>query len=513
MANETTLSGPPSLRSLASRVPSAVLFAAGIVLSAASGYRWGVALFAWVAPVPFLILAARATGWRARLVLLGAVFFATCLQIGKIVTEPVAWWAFLPFAIPSALVLWLLVLGWASVRRRLGETAALFAYPAAVAIAEWSGYGLSELGTWGSGASMQTDSLPLLQLASLVGIPGIGFLMALVASGLALLLVADEPARHRRAFAAIVAAVALTLVFGSVRLFGALPERTITVGAVTTDVGMGTKGLPGREELAENTDELFERSARAADRGARIVVWNEAATLVDRADERAFLERGKRFARERGVDLVLAYGVQLPSDGFFFENTYAWIGSEGEILEQYEKHHPVPGEPSRRGTQPLRVLDRPYGKVAGAICYDYDFPSMAVAHARLGAELVVVPSSDWRGIDPFHTEIARTRAIEGGFSVVRPVRWASSAAFDAHGRVRAWMSRDDADHVMIATVPIGRVPTLYARIGDAPVALAAVFLLAVVVQMLRRRTRRAGGSQDSQMTGLRASYQPSTMGP
>lgn len=66
----------------------------------------------------------------------------------------------------------------------------------------------------------------------------------------------------------------------------------------------------------------------------------------------------------------------------------------------YQKHHPVPGEPSIRGTEPLRVLARPYGRVGGAICYDYDFPALAREHARLGADLVVVPSSDWRGIDP-----------------------------------------------------------------------------------------------------------------
>jgi apolipoprotein N-acyltransferase len=35
--------------------------------------------------------------------------------------------------------------------------------------------------------------------------------------------------------------------------------------------------------------------------------------------------------------------------------------------------------------------------------------------------------------------MARVRAIEGGFTPLRAVRWAPSAAFDAHGRVRAWM--------------------------------------------------------------------------
>ena len=67
------------------------------------------------------------------------------------------------------------------------------------------------------------------------------------------------------------------------------------------------------------------------------------------------------------------------------ENKYVWFAPNGEVLDTYHKHHPVPGEPSIRGSAPLRTVDRPYGRAAGAICYDYDFPSMAAAHGRLGA--------------------------------------------------------------------------------------------------------------------------------
>lgn len=490
---QTQAARPPetSPRPFWARFPDGALLAIGLVLVAASGYRWGVALFAWIAAVPLLIHAARRPDRRGRLALAGTLLVATSLQAWKMVTPPVPAPMLFIFSVPAAIGAFLLVMGWDVVRRRVGEVAALYAYPAAVALLEWSGYGLSELGTWGSGASTQTDSLALLQLGAVLGVPGIGFLMAWVASGLALLAVADRPVRHARHFVALAAALAVVFAAGSVRLFGELDRRTARVAAVTTDVGLGEQGLPSDEALAANTEALFERSRVAAVRGAQLVVWNEVATVVRPEGERPLVERGKRFAREHGVDLVLAYGVLLPGDRLFFANKYAFVGAEGEVLEEYEKHHPVPGEPSRRGTAPLRVLDRPYGRVAGAICYDYDFPTMAVAHARLGAELVFVPSSDWRGIDPYHTEIARSRAIEGGFSVVRPVRWASSAAFDPHGRVRGWMSADDESHVMIATVPIGRVPTLYGRIGDAPVAIAAAYVVAVALSAVRRRRQPA----------------------
>lgn len=110
---------------------------------------------------------------------------------------------------------------------------------------------------------------------------------------------------------------------------------------------------------------------------------------------------------------------------------------------------------------------------------------------QLGAELVVVPSSDWRGIDPVHTLMSRVRAIEGGFSVMRAVRWGSSAGFDAYGRVRGWMPvTEDNERVLVMNVPVGRVETLYSAIGDAPVAAAGVWLLIALVFAWRRGGRR-----------------------
>jgi apolipoprotein N-acyltransferase len=206
------------------------------------------------------------------------------------------------------------------------------------------------------------------------------------------------------------------------------------------------------------------------------------------------VNRGAELARRRGVDLVLAYIVPLVGSDYTMENKYVWIGDDGEVLETYFKHHPVPGEGSVRGTDPLRRINRPYAVTAGAICYDYDFPGMALGHAQLGVGLVVVPSSDWRGIDPYHTQMARVRAIEGGFSVLRPVRWATSGAFDAYGRARATMPHfEENDRIIEATLPTKGVATLYSRIGDsAALGYALIAIGAITVGRRRRRESDAG---------------------
>ena len=97
-----------------------------------------------------------------------------------------------------------------------------------------------------------------------------------------------------------------------------------------------------------------------------------------------------------------------------------WIRPDGEIDHVYLKHEPVPGEPAVRGMEPMTVVETPLGRASGAICYDYDFPYLAARHARLNVDIMALPSSDWRGIDPIHTADGGT-ACDRGWLLDRPL--------------------------------------------------------------------------------------------
>src|SRR5208282_5605527 len=111
------------------------------------------------------------------------------------------------------------------------------------------------------------------------------------------------------------------------------------------------------------------------------------------------------------IDVVAAYVMPTTATPFAYRNEYRLVLRDGRVEAPYAKHHPVPGEPAIAGTGPAPVVDREWGRLSGAICYDYDFPSMGIERARLGADLVAVPASDWRGIDPVHAQMAGLRAI------------------------------------------------------------------------------------------------------
>lgn len=468
-----------------------VLLTLGVVLSVLGHYRWGVELVSWFAMVPFLIFTMKMRGWKDSLLLFAVIQVALNATTFKIVTDPIPGVFAFMFGVPAAVSLWVLLLIWNWLRKRISYTLWIPLFVAMAVIGDWSTFEFSSFGMWGTSAVSQVNNLELLQVASLGGITIITALMAAVAMVTALFIADIDRKRWYRSAAVTGVVLVASLIYGSARVYTQQNGRTVRAAAVTTNLHLDASGVfPESERCIEELNALFERSSEAVQAGAEVIVWNEGATLLRQEEESDAVEKGKLLAKEWGVDLVMAYIVLLSEKPFQFDNKFVWISSEGEELESYRKHHPVPGEPCIAGTGELNVHNRPWGNGTGAICYDYDFPSMAREQGRKEAGLSVVPSSDWYGIDPYHTRMARIRAIEGGFSVIRPVRWAASEAFDAYGRIRGSMPYHEGNRVMVTDLPTEPVDTLYSRVGDWPVWFAFLVVLVVffaVVKSFRKK--------------------------
>lgn len=469
--------------------------ALGVVLVIASQMRWGIGALAWLAPVPFLRYVRATSGWRARLALGGAVALAWSAATMKIVTAPVP--AVFGAALGIAFATGQLVAlsAWGALRRRASPGWAIAAFAAAQTVVEWLQHRFTPLSSWGAAAYTQIDDLPVLQIASIFGIAGLSLLVNGVAAALEEALSrhldrdrARTPASVARPLVAAAIAVAAAHAFGVVRL--ALPREPglVRVAAVGTIATFPVDGLPdaaGRERIVSTLEADTRAAARA---GARLVVWNEAAALAWPDEEAELVARAAALARAESVHLVAAYIVPRSEAPLSFENKYAWLGPTGAVEHEYHKHHPAPGEPAVVGTEPLVAVDADFGRLGGALCYDYDYPALAARHGALGVDLVALPSSDWRGIDPIHTQMAALRAIEQGTSIVRSTRFGLSAAIDPLGRLRAWQSSFDGDsRILVATLPRHHVVTWYSRIGDVAVWASAALLVALAATGARRR--------------------------
>jgi|ERR1712150_172932 len=476
----------------------------GIVLTYLSHLRWGSALLAWVYPVPFLLMALQYKKHKVTLAV--TLCTAWTAVFSKIVTHPVPFIMALVFGILVGLMFFSGYVLWEYATTNDNEQynnnhkssswVKEVSFACAMVFVEWVQSHYTPLGSWGAATYTQYANLPLLQSVSLVGMAGPAFLMYWFAAILAIaiheqktLLVMpmaqqlSSPKSKNSNHSLLVWGVIVTAlcIWGSIRLDDVSYKTTVTVAGVGTDATFGGMPLPSQDEIEVINKNLFVRSETAAKAGAKLISWTEGATLVfPGEDEQSLHTKGVDFANEYDVELVMAYIVPVELDPLQYENKVVWIRPDGTIDHEYLKAEPVPSEPAIRGDGIVKVVQTKFGRAAAAICYDYDFPYIGRKHANEKIAIAIVPSSDWLGIDPTHTQMAAVRAIEGGYAMLRTTRMGLSAGINRNGQMLAQLSANQSDErIMIVNLPLQgeNISTVYTIIGDSFVYLCLIFLI------------------------------------
>lgn len=444
----------------------------------------------WIVFAPFLVaLYAPHPTWRRHLAVLGTLLVAFVATISKMVTSEIPWIAAPMYGIPMACAYFAAIAFAATAHHRAGPRWGLYTFACSTVALSWMQYTYTPGSSWGALAHTQLDNLALVQLVSLTGIGGVTFLVAL-GSGLTAVAWTSGVRAIRRDLIAFALLLAGSLLYGQIRLLRPPPGEPTRIGAVVSPVTHKEfrEAYADIDTLRRLDEELFARTERAADLGARVVVWNELATIVTREGEMALADRGESLARRRGVALVMAYGLVESMRPFHYVNKYRFYLPDGTLADEYRKRHPVPADPEDPGSAHARVVAFEGVRYSGGICYDYGFPAIARDNASDGASVALVPSSDWRGIDPEHARMALMNAVAVGLPMLRPVRASTSLASDQYGRVLGSLRFDrPSDGVMVVAMPTERVETLYASTGELVPGLALAFCVLAFLRVTRTR--------------------------
>ncbi|HWI66171.1 MAG TPA: nitrilase-related carbon-nitrogen hydrolase [Symbiobacteriaceae bacterium] len=495
------------------------LAVAAVLLLFSQG-KWVVPLATWLAPL--LLIRFLRTQPARRGLLVGAAIHAVIFYVWY---DGVIPGGFLPGGrlVYIAFVVLLSLVAYApyAVDRWLSDHLSglpgTLVYPLAVVTMEYLNATFNPMGGWGALGLTQTDNLPLLQLASVTGMYGISFLVAWFAGvGNWVWAQGWDWRRVGRAVTVFGAVLSLVLLGGGLRLAlwspvhaagrleGAV-ERHATRGSAFFPPETGTvriaslsgfdyryEGEPFIGNDAKQIDALFAATVREARAGAKIVVWAEASAMIQKQEEPALVKRAAEVAKQEGIYLLVSPYAEPAGERAI--NKSILLSPQGEIAWEYWKNNANLLEGTVRGDGKLAFTETPYGKLAGAICWDMDFPGYVRQAGQGQADILLAPSADWRQIDPLHTQIARLRAVENGVSLVRHTRAGLSAAYDYQGRVLA--SVDDylttGDRTMVAQVPVHGVRTLYAVIGDTFAWLSAAGLCALLAGGLLGRGTMGG---------------------
>jgi apolipoprotein N-acyltransferase len=448
---------------------------AGIITMTFSHLTLNIDIVGWFSMVPFLVYLNITRGWKSKLLFALALVVAWSIIVFKIITPPIPYMLIFLYSIPISLIHLPGYLIWAKFRERRFS---ILIFPAMMVVLEWIQYTFTPLASWGVAAYTQTSSIDILQFLSIFGMAGLSFLIYWVNLSIATIIVKKE--RSFLSFTLPVSILCFVIVFGTLRfeINKSKGVENIKVAAIGTDSEIGGLPLPDCNKNENDIENIFRRTEKAAESGAKIVSWTEGSFYLEPSNEASWVQSFCTLADESNVTLVASYILLLSESPFRYENKYLMIDSTGKILYSYLKHQPVPGEPALKGTDPLQVVEVEGIKLGAVICYDYDFPYLAKEYGDINADIVAVPSSDWRGIDPLHTRMAAYRAIEQGHSLLRSTRFGLSAAINPYGEMSSQMSSFDKNNkIMIAQLPVKGIKTVYSTIGDILVYLCIAFIL------------------------------------
>ncbi len=379
-------------------------------------------------------------------------------------------------------------------------------FPCAWVTMEWLVASYTPYSSWGAMAYTQHENLVLLQLVSVTGLYGVGFLIAWFgAVGNLIWQTANGDRTSQRAALVFGSVMVLVLLGGGIRLVLFAPDApTVRIASLTEtdyDPFAGTGGsaadvfttdIPAEEIAVYRAnslaviDDLLVRAEREVQAGAQIIFWGEANGFCLKEHEPEIIALGVQFAQKHGVYLGMSPAVIDQSADKPFENKIILIDPQGEVSYEYWKARPVPG-----GEAAIQAVDdgliksvpSEHGRLGSAICFDMDFPGLLQQAGRQNVDIMLVPSNDWPEIDPWHSHMARLRAIEQGFNLVRHVSKGFSIATDYQGRVLASMDHYvTEERNLVSHVPTRGVTTIYAKVGDFFTWLCIAGLLGLVIR-------------------------------
>lgn len=354
----------------------------------------------------------------------------------------------------------------------------------------WDGFPWALLGY------SQVSVLPIAQLASVTGVYGLSFVLALVASAVALVIV-ERDARKWKVAGAIAMLVVLCAIWGRYRIAeGSLASagESVRVAVVQGNILQSEKWNPALRDVI--IGRYIAMTRQAIERGATFILWPEASMPVNFEDDAIRSSPIRQLARESKVSLLigsdqepgLKKGIRPGEPGYELYNAAFLVKPDGTVGAVYRKMHLVPfGEyvplqrllffvgpivesisPFNPGTE-ATVLPVGGHLASTAICYEVIYGSSIRQFVLNGSELLTTITNDaWYGRTSAayqHWDQASMRAIENGRYLARAANTGISGFVDPYGRV-VEKSAVFEQALLVHDIRFVQTRTIYTRIGD-----------------------------------------------
>ncbi|MFD2672653.1 nitrilase-related carbon-nitrogen hydrolase [Marinicrinis sediminis] len=483
---------------------SIILMLLGGVLMALSNGKFLLAPAAWIFPVLFLFAIRdmrMRTAWMA-LTLMTAVSNQISFH-GMLPSLPdIPMFGYIPamagalYAIPFMLQKWSYT--------RTQAFAATLILPCTYALLDEMNVYANPFGAFGIPGYSQHDFLAFVQVASVLGVTGLTFIMLWAASILYWLHLNHSAATRKTVFLIASGVLGLIILWGGLRLTLDSGTETVAVSGIHTLDRTDSETLQifdmhlqdphaFLQEAEKRMVQLLELTAAEAQSGAKLIHHAEASVVLDHSQKSGYLERLGEVARTWKVYIVTVPYVFTP-DGEPNENVLYIIGPSGDVELEHYKYGGNMIERTVEGDKQIQYVDTPYGRLSGVICWDKDFPSVMRQVGEQEIDLLFIPSADWKEIAPYHTWIGHFRGVENGANVITQTVNGMSAMADYKGQTWAKMDHFTTDHwVMSGHIPTRGTDTFYTDWGKyftGCIIIALIVLIRLIFIQSKDRMRK-----------------------
>jgi apolipoprotein N-acyltransferase len=372
--------------------------------------------------------------------------------------------------------------------------------PALWVLLEWlRGWLLSGF-PWLSTGYALIDS-PLADWAPLLGVYGVTWAAIAIAVAINVAGIRDV-ALSRRALGIAVAAALFLVPMMAHRDWTHAAGPSVPIAAVQGAVPQDQKWQ------AKNRELTMQRYLRLTGEawGARLIIWPEASLPVLSTDIPEYLQNLKQQGRAHDADFAIGLVDYRPATKQYF-NGILVMNSAGDgwyykrHLVPFGEYFPVPAfvrswlrlmslpyDDFTAGSSHQPILSAAGQKLGLSICYEDAFGSLQLGMLRQATLLINVTNNAWYGDSTAphqHLQIARMRALEAGRFLVRAANDGITAAINPQGKIVARLAQFQEDVLRANVQPMTGL-TPYARLGNYPVVLGCLLVLAIAVW--RRRS-------------------------
>lgn len=341
---------------------------------------------------------------------------------------------------------------------------------------------------WDLLGTAQVDNIPLTRLATITGVYGVSFIIALVNAGISAAYL--TPAHARRRLLPVAFAIAVMLQLGTLVSFKPFPTTQQAL-LVQHNIALNDNWtLPQFNQTLTDLKKLSVIPATQKPGSIRLVVWPESpAPFFD--NDPNFRSAISDLAHNQNAYVVAGVvgtlASRTPSGEPDLANRAVLVTPKGDFIGRYDKIHLVPfGEyiPFQSFFVFASKLTREIGnfkpgsvrtvfnagdKLGVFICYESIFPDEIRQFANNGAGVFINISNDgWygeHGAPGQHLNMARMRAIENFRWILRDTNTGVTASIDPYGRLAARAPRQERVSLLAPFNTVSRT-TFYTRYGD-----------------------------------------------